>query len=30
MFWLYGNVFRGLDRHAAGGIPAREPLKESA
>jgi pyrroloquinoline quinone (PQQ) biosynthesis protein C len=30
MFWLYGNVFRGLDRHGAADIPDRYPLKESA
>ncbi|MDH5254319.1 MAG: iron-containing redox enzyme family protein [Gammaproteobacteria bacterium] len=33
MFWLYGNVFRGLDRHAAGtaaGTLASQPLKETA
>lgn len=29
MFWLYGNVFRGLDRAAAGTL-ASHPLKETA
>ena len=33
MFWLYGNVFRGLERHTPGecaAAPASQPLKESA
>ncbi|MBL8200873.1 MAG: iron-containing redox enzyme family protein [Chromatiales bacterium] len=32
MFWLYGNVFRGLDRpaSAAAGTLATHPMKESA
>jgi len=33
IFWLYGNVFRGLDRPAAGtaaGTLASQTLKETA